>query len=143
MGRHQVVIDTNVIIAAMRSRRGASALLLSMLADERFVTHLSIPLALEYEDVLMRQRIEMGLSVDDVNGLVDSLCALSVRHEQIHFVWRPSLPDVRDEHILDLAVKGSCTAIITYNIRDFAGAERFGIRIIDPRTFLREIGVIS
>lgn len=142
MGRHRVVIDTNVIIAAMRSRRGASALLLSMLADGRFEAHLSIPLALEYEDVLMRQRVELGLSAEDVGGLIDSLCALSVRHERIPFNWRPSLPDAGDEHILDLAVKGRCAAIITYNIRDFAGAERFGIRAVGPRTFLREIGVI-
>jgi len=62
MGHNPVVIDTNVIIAAMRSRRGASALLLSMLADGRFEAHLSIPLALEYEDVLMRQRVELRLS---------------------------------------------------------------------------------
>ena len=136
------MIDTNVIIAALRSRRGASALLLSLLAEGRFEMHLSIPLALEYEDVLLRQRSELGLSIDDVDALVDSLCAMSIRHERIYFNWRPSLPDERDEHILDLAVMGNCEAIITYNIRDLGGAGQFGIRVIDPQTFLREIGAI-
>lgn len=143
MSRPGIVIDTNVIIAALRSQRGASAFLLSLLGKEYFEMHLSIPLVLEYEDVLMRQRDELGLSADDVEVLVDSLCALGIRHERIYFKWRPSLPDERDEHILDLAVKGNCEAIITYNIRDLGGAEQFGIRAITPQTFLREIGVIS
>ena len=136
------MIDTNVIIAALRSQRGASALLLSLLAEGRFEMHISIPLVLEYDDVLLRQRSELGLSAEDIDSLIDSLCALGIRHERIHFNWRPSLLDERDEHILDLAVKGGCEAIITYNIRDFGGAEPFGIRAVTPQTLLREIGVI-
>lgn len=104
--------------------------------------HMSIPLALEYEDVVLRQRVELGLSPDDVDGLIDSLCAVAIRHQRIYFNWRPSLTDERDEHILDLAVKGQCEAIVTYNARDFSGIELFGIRVIDPQTFLRELGVI-
>lgn len=142
MSGPQIVIDTNVIIAALRSQRGASALLLSLLGTGRFEMHISIPLALEYEDVLLRQRGELGLSPDEAERLVDSLCTLGIRHEVIHFNWRPSLPDERDEHILDLAVKGRCDAIVTYNIRDFSGIDQFGIRVIDPQTFLREIGAI-
>jgi len=113
-----------------------------MLDTGRFEMHLSIPLVLEYEEVLLRQRSELGLSADDVDDLVNSICAVGVRHETIYFNWRPSLPDERDEHILDLAVKGGCEAIITYNIRNFRGAEQFGIRVIDAQTFLRELGVI-
>lgn len=138
----RIVIDTNVIIAALRSQRGASALLLSRLDEGLFEAHVSVPLVLEYEDVLLRQRDELGLSADDVGDLIDSLCALAVRHEHIYFHWRPILRDERDEHILELAVKGQCSAIMTYNIRDFSGVERFGIRVINPQTFLREIGVI-
>jgi putative PIN family toxin of toxin-antitoxin system len=143
MSRPRIVIDTNVIIAALRSRRGASALLLSLLGDDRFEMHLSIPLVLEYEDILLRQQGELGLTKSDVDSLINSLCALGVRHEIIHFNWRPVLPDMRDEHILDLAVKGQCEAIVTFNIRDFSGIEQFGIRAINPQTFLREIGVIQ
>lgn len=143
MSRPRVVIDTNVIIAALRSRRGVSALLLSLLGQGTYEMHISIPLALEYEDVLMRQRDELGLSANGVVALVDSLCTLAARHERIHFNWRPSLPDERDEHILDLAVAGNYEAIITFNVRDFSGAEQFGVRAITPQTFLRKIGVIT
>ena len=138
----RVVIDTNVIVSALRSQRGASALLLSMLGRGLFEVDISVPLALEYEDALLRKRDELGLSANDVVELVDSLCAVARRHDRIYFKWWPMLPDERDEHILDLAVKAQCDAIITYNVRDFSGVERFGIRAIDPQTFLREIGVI-
>lgn len=138
----RVVIDTNIIVSALRSQRGASALLLSMLGRGLFEVDISVPLALEYEDVLLRKRDELGLSANDVVELVDSLCAVARRHDRIYFKWWPMLPDERDEHILDLAVKAQCDAIITYNVRDFSGLERFGIRAIDPQTFLREIGVI-
>ena len=138
----RVVIDTNVIVSALRSQRGASALLLSLLGHGLFEMHISVPLALEYEDVLLRKRDELGLSSNDVVELVDSLCAVARRHDRIYFKWWPMLPDERDEHILDLAVKGQCHDIITYNVRDFSGVEKFGLRAIDPQTFLREIGVI-
>lgn len=143
MNRPQDVIDTNVIITALRSQRGASALLLSLLSEERFEYHISIPLVLEYEEVLIRQQHELGLSADDIDAFIDSLCAAGIRHAQIHFNWRPLLADERDEHILDLAVQGQCDAIITYNVRDFRGSNQFGIRAIDPQTFLREMGVIQ
>ena len=113
-----------------------------MLDRGLFEMHISVPLALEYEDVLLRKRDELGLSANDVVELVDSLCAVARRHDRIYFTWRPMLPHERDEHILDLAVKAQCQAIITYNVRDFSGVERFGIRAIDPQSFLREIGVI-
>lgn len=136
-------MDTNVLIAAMRSQRGASALLLSLLGTDQFEMHLSIPLVLEYEEVLLRQRVELGLAADDVDDLINSLCAVGIRHEFIYYNWRPSLPDERDEHILDLAIKGQCDVIVTFNIRNFSGASQLGIRAISPQTFLREIGVIK
>ena len=101
----RVVIDTNIIVSALRSQRGASALLLSMLGRGLFEVDISVPLALEYEDVLLRKRDELGLSANDVVELVDSLCAVARRHDRIYFKWWPMLPDERDEHILDLAVK--------------------------------------
>lgn len=137
-----VVIDTNVVIAAQRSNRGASAKLISLIGTGLFETHMSIPLALEYEDVLTRYRTILGLSQDDVTDLVDAYCALSTRQEKIHFRWRPFLPDNKDEFILDLAVVANCDYIITYNKKDFAGVEQFGIEVIDPKRFLQIIGEI-
>ncbi len=135
----QIVLDTNVLISAQRSRRGASAKLLSFLGSGQFEVHLSVALALEYEAVLMRYRLELGLTQDDVTDLVDAVCALSTPHE-IYYLWRPYLRDPSDEFVLDLAVAASCDYIITFNQRDFAGVDRFGIRVATPGEFLKLIG---
>jgi putative PIN family toxin of toxin-antitoxin system len=138
----QVVIDTNVLIAAQRSQRGASSKLMSLVGTGRFDIHISVPLVLEYEEVLLRQRVQFGLTPADVADIVDALCALATPHE-IYFLWRPYLHDRKDELILELAVAAHCDYIITYNKRDFSGVETFGIRVIDPRTFLQEIGELT
>lgn len=137
----QIVLDTNVLVAAQRSRRGASSLLLSLVGTGAFGLHLSVPLALEYEAVLTRQRKDLGLSLEDVAAVVDALCALAIPH-RIHFLWRPYLRDPADEHILELAVAARCDHIVTYNRKNFAGAERFGVAVTDPRAFLQKIGAI-
>lgn len=136
-----IVMDTNIFVSAQRSQKGASAKLVSLIGTGAFEIHLSVPLVLEYEAVLMRQRIELGLTQDDVNDLIDALCTLGHRHN-IHFLWRPSLPDEKDEMILELAVAARCEYIITYNRRDFQGAERFGLAVMNPHTFLQKIGVL-
>lgn len=138
-----IVIDTNVIISAQRSQRGASAKLISLIGTGLFEIHVSIPLILEYEAVLFRHRISLGLSQDDIVDLVDALCALSIHHKKIHFRWRPFLPDENDEFILDLAVVAQCDYIVTYNQKDFVGVDKFGVQVVDARTFLQLIGVIS
>lgn len=138
----QIVIDTNIIIAAQRSRRGASAKLMSLVGAGLFEVHVSVPLALEHEEVLLRQRIALGLSTEDVTNLVDALCTLA-HHHKIYFLWRPGLRDKKDDLILEVAVAAGCGWIITYNQRDFAGAEKFGIRVVEPKGFLQEIGVLK
>jgi putative PIN family toxin of toxin-antitoxin system len=137
----QIVIDTNVLIAAMRSKRGASAKLLSLLGTGLFDIHLSVPLVLEYEELLMRERATLNLTYDDVFDLIDALCALAVHHK-IHFLWRPFLRDEDDALILELAVVARCQYIITFNKKDFEGVEQFGLRAISPKIFLQKIGAI-
>ena len=135
----QIVIDTNVLVTAQRSKRGASAKLVSLVGSGQFDIHVSVPLVLEYEAVLLRYRAELGLTQEDVADIVDALCALA-KHQKIYFLWRPYLRDRNDEMVLELAVAARCEYIITYNLRDFRGAEKFGIRVIDARRFLQEIG---
>jgi len=135
----QIVIDTNVLVTAQRSKRGASAKLLSLVGTGQFDIHVSVPLILEYEAVLRRYRAELGLTQEDVADLVDALCALA-KHQKIYFLWRPYLRDRNDEMVLELAVAARCDSIVTYNHRDFRGAEKFGIRVVDARKFLQEIG---
>lgn len=131
-----VVLDTNVIVAALRSRRGASNRLLSLVGTHRFEIHDSVALVLEYEDVLQRHRTELGLSEDDVTDLIDALCSMA-HHHKIYFLWRPVLSDANDELLLELAVTARCEYIVTHNVGDFKGIERFGVQAITPREFLR------
>jgi putative PIN family toxin of toxin-antitoxin system len=141
MSTPQIVIDTNVIIAALRSKRGASSKLLSLLGTGRFDIHDSVPLVLEYEDVIQRQRAKLGLSNQDVSDFINSLCALAQHHE-IYFLWRPFLSDANDELILELAVSAQCDYIVTHNLADFNGIEEFGVKAITPKEFLQIIGEV-
>jgi len=136
-----IVIDTNVIIAALRSKMGASNKLLALVGTSKFEIHDSVALILEYEDVIQRQRTELGLSEDDVSIFIDSLCSIA-HHHKIYFLWRPSLPDVNDELVLELAVSANCEYILTHNIKDFKGTEKFGIKAITPKEFLQVISEV-
>jgi putative PIN family toxin of toxin-antitoxin system len=103
MSQAQVVLDTNVLVAGLRSSRGASFRVLSLLPSQRFQIHLSVPLLAEYEAVLSRERAVFGLSASDIDDVLDFLCQTAQLHEV--YLWRPFLPDARDEMILDLAVR--------------------------------------
>jgi predicted nucleic acid-binding protein len=72
-----------------------------MVGTHKFEVHVSVALVLEYEDVIQRHRLEIGLSQDEVSVFVDSLCAMA-HHHKIYFLWRPSLPDVKDELLQEL-----------------------------------------
>jgi len=133
-----IVLDTNIIIAALRSKRGASNKLLSLVGTHNFEIHDSVALILEYEDVIQRQRTELGLSQEDVADFIDSLCSMA-HHHKIYFLWRPSLSDVNDELVLELAVTARCEYIVTHNIKDFKGIDKFGIQAITPKEFLQII----
>ena len=136
-----IVIDTNVIISALRSKKGASNKLLTLIGTSKFEIHDSVALILEYEDVIQRQRTELGLSQDEVSIFIDSLCSMA-HHHKIYFLWRPSLPDVNDELVLELAVSASCEYILTHNTKDFKGTEKFGIKAITPKDFLQVISEV-
>lgn len=142
MSTPHAVIDTNVLISAQRSKRGASSKLMSLLGTGRFEIHVSVPLVLEYEEVLLRQRRELGLTKEDVGDLIDAICALAVRRD-IHFLWRPHLRDPKDHLILEVAIAGGCKYIVTYNKRDFQGVGRFEVEVVDAREFLKIIGELS
>jgi len=104
-----------------------------------FEIALSVPLVLEYEDVAKRMPEPSGLSDDDVDDIIDYLCGVA-RLQEIHFLWRPVLRDSRDDHVLELATEAGCAVVVTHNVRDFAGSERFGVSAITPSAFLRSIG---
>ena len=137
-----VIIDTNVIYSALRSKRGASSKLIYLVGTGLFEVHLSVPLVLEYEDVLLRKNMSLPVTKDVISDVLDSICALGHHHE-IHFLWRPYLRDPEDEFVLEVAVASKSEYIITYNANDFRGVEEFGIKVITPQQFLQEIGEIK
>jgi putative PIN family toxin of toxin-antitoxin system len=130
-----VVLDTNVLIAGLRSRRGASFALLGLLAEEAFEISVSVPLVLEYEAVARRQARELGLTYADVDTVVDFVCR-QARHCTIFYLWRPFLRDPNDDMVLEVAVEAQCEYIVTFNTQDFAGVEQFGLRTLTPGAFL-------
>jgi putative PIN family toxin of toxin-antitoxin system len=137
-----VIIDTNVFVTALISRRGASFKLLSLINTGLFDIHLSVPLVLEYEDAAKRLvGTKIKLTEDDIDNVIDYLCSVAY-HQSIFYLWRPFLTDPRDEMVLELAVNARCQYILTYNERDFRGAERFSVTPINPKTYLEQLGVL-
>lgn len=134
----RVVLDTNVLVAALRSRRGASFRLIELLRAGAFEIAISVPLAVQYEAVLTRHAATLGIRRIEVTTIVDYLCAVGKR-QSIHFLWRPLLRDPDDEFVLEVAVAAGCQHIVTHNVRDFGGAERFGVGILRPNQFLRQV----
>ena len=137
----KVVIDTIVFVASLRSRRGASFKLVSLLPSDKFSIAISVPLVFEYEDAIKRLE-STDIREQDIGDFVDFVCKIGL-HQEIFFLWRPFLPDPTDDHVLEVAVAAGCDAIVTYNKRDFKGIEKFGLRIFDPRELLSEIGVLK
>ncbi|MGE0918597.1 putative toxin-antitoxin system toxin component, PIN family [Trichlorobacter lovleyi] len=132
-----IVLDTNVLVAALKSSRGASFRLLSLIEQDHFTPHVSTPLVTEYEAVLKRGIT--SLSAEEIDDVVDFICSRAVLNK-IFYLWRPVLKDPDDDFILELAVKTNA-AIITWNVADFKHAARFGIAVITPREFLASLEV--
>ena len=142
MKPYQIVLDTNVLISALRSSRGASYKLLTLVGlTDAFAINLSVPLALEYEEVAKRLSEDTGLSHKDIDDVLDYLCSIANKHD-IFFLWRPFLKDPKDDMVLELAVEADCNFIVTYNEKDFSGVETFGLEIISPKIFLQKIGAL-
>ncbi len=137
MSAPRIIIDTNVIVAAMRSSRGASFRLLSLFRSGAYRLAISVPLVLEYEDVLGRGGMPINPSA--VDAILDQICTVAESYD-IYFLWRPILRDPKDDHILELAVASQAQHIVTYNQKDFAEVGQFGISVVTPREMLQELG---
>ena len=136
-----IVLDTNVLIAGLRSRNGASFRLLSLIGEAAFELNVSVPLVLEYEEVTKREARALGLTQAAVDDVLGYLCAVAI-HRATYFLWRPVLRDASDDMLLEVAVEAGCDFVVTHNVRDFAGAERFGVQALTPGEFLKRIGVV-
>ncbi len=137
----RVVLDTNVLVAALRSSSGASRQLLLALRDRRFAAVVSVPLFLEYEATLKRPELlkEIKLSLRDIDDLLD-IVAACCEQTAIHFSWRPQLPDPKDEMVLETALNSRAEALVTFNRADFeAACAKLGVDLLSPSQFLERL----
>ena len=135
------MLDTDVMVAALRSDRGASRQLLLAALNQRLELLLSVPLVLEHEAVLTRPQhlAACGLSSAEVGRVLDNLAAVA-RPVRLAFRWRPRLSDPDDDMVLETAINGSANAIVTFNQRDFApGTKGFSCAVNLPATALQQI----
>jgi putative PIN family toxin of toxin-antitoxin system len=135
------VLDTNVLVAAIRSDQGASRrLVLGALEGNVFILA-SLPLMVEYEAVLTRREhlSASGLSAEDVNALLDALAA-KAEPVRLRFLWRPQLRDPADEMVLETAVNGRADRLVSFNVRHLRdAAARFGILTVTPSEAWKEL----
>lgn len=129
------VLDTSVLVAGLRSNRGASFQILRAIRAGDIRIAVSVALALEYESVVLRAGLVPHFTADELRRIVDGLCLLA-DHQQVFFAWRPFLPDSDGDLVLELAVAASATFVITHNISDFRGSDSMGVRAITPATTL-------
>jgi predicted nucleic acid-binding protein len=138
-GQMRVVLDTNILVAAARSRQGASFALVSSIPAPEFQPCLSVGLYAEWQDALTRpENLPPGRTPEDALGFVRYL-ASQAHLQEIHFLWRPFLGDADDDMVLELAFAAGCRYIITHNARDFHGSEQLGVAALSPREFLKLI----
>lgn len=134
-------MDTDAIVAAMRSPTGASAAIIRKARQRKVALLLSVPLAMEYEAVCVRpeHQLAAGLSEHGVRIFVDAVIAIA-EPVKIHYLWRPQLRDPSDEMVLETAVNGRANLLITFNVRDYGTAPaRFGIEVMTPREAVERI----
>ena len=137
----RLVLDTDVVVAAMRSPTGASAAILRAARQGQTTLLVSVALAMEYEAVCCKaeHRLASGLSDWEVDVFVTAVIALAEPVET-HFLWRPQLRDPGDEMVLEAAVNGRADALVTFNVRDFGTApSQFGVEVLLPREAIGRI----
>lgn len=132
----RLVLDTSTMVAAIRSGTGASHWLLRAALERRhgMTFLLSIPLLIEYEAVMTRtEHLKVaGLTASDVGTLLDAVAAVA-EPVNLAYLWRPALPDVDDDMVLETAANGRADGLVTFNRRDFVSpAKRFGIAVLSP-----------
>lgn len=135
----KIVLDTNVLLSGLQSKRGVSYKLLKKINHPKLELQISVPLILEYEKILVEKLSPKILSRKQIENLLDYLCSIG-KANKIFYLWRPSLKDPKDEMVLELAVAAKANYIVTYNQKDFKGIESFGIKTIRPKLLLQSLG---
>ena len=139
MKTKRVVIDTNILYAGLYSSSGASYQLLRLIRAGQVTPCISVTLAMEYEAVLSARLEELDLTKEQLSGFLGYFVALAER-VRIFYLWRPGLRDPGDDMVLETAVAARADFLVTHNIKDFTGADRFGIQVVTPGWFISHFG---
>jgi predicted nucleic acid-binding protein len=132
----RVAFDTSVLVAAAKSRLGASFALVQSLPNPKFEVALSVSLYTEWQAVLTRpEHLPPGRTADQALAFLRYLAG-QCHLQDIFYLWRPYLRDPDDDMVLELAVAARCSHIVTHNLRDFRDLESFGILAITPKDFI-------
>jgi putative PIN family toxin of toxin-antitoxin system len=137
----RLVLDTTVMVAAIRSNAGASNRLVESALRRRFTLLVSTPLLIEYEAVMTRQEHldRSGLTIEEVEILLDAVAAVA-EPVRLAFLWRPALHDPDDDMVMETAANGGADGLVTFNRRDFEpGASAFGVSVLSPGDALRRL----
>ena len=137
MKKQNIVIDTNVLLSALYSNKGASYKLLSIIDSDKFVVNISTTLIYEYEEILKKKS---KLEFKYIDSILNYICNIGKKNK-IFYLWKPKLKDVDDDFLLELAVK-SDSIIVTLNKKDFKPAKQFNLKVMTPKEFLQYIGEI-
>lgn len=137
----KIVMDTDTIVAALRSPGGASAELLRKARRGELTLAASVSLFMEYETVCSRPEhlLAAGLDMRQLGSFLDGL-AYFLEPVEVHFLWRPQLRDPADELVLEAAVNASAHTLLTFNLKHFTvAAQRFRLQVAQPGAFLRNL----
>lgn len=132
------ILDTCVLVSALRSSTGASYEVLRAIRDGNINIALSVAVAIEYEAVALRPDLVPSLTEGEVKAVIDALCLLS-HQQKIFYTWRPFLPDPDDDLVLELAAAADCQYVITHNLKDFKGSDSLNIQAVTPAQALQLI----
>lgn len=132
------VLDTNVLVSALKSQKGASYQVLKAVRAGRITIAVSVPLVVEYESVLLRPGLIPAYTPEEISRIIDGITSLAW-HQEVFFLWRPWLSDPQDEMVLEVALAAQMNYIITHNVSDFAAARQTGVQAITPKDALNLI----
>lgn len=135
----RIVVDTNILLAACLKAGGIGRMVIKNCLKKRYCPLIGTALFLEYEDVMARSDLfaQSPLTEDERQQVFKGFLA-ACQWTEVYYAWRPNLPDEADNHLIELAVAGNASAIVTRNVRDLIRGElRFPhIRILTPEQCL-------
>lgn len=137
MKTRKIILDTNVLFAGLYSSAGASYQVLRLIQNKTLKPVVSTTLLFEYEDILKRKQELLELTDPEIEIVLDNLCSYG-EFQKVYYLWRPYLKDPKDDHVLELAVASQSDIIVTHNIKDFKGVDRFNIQAVTPKLILEK-----